>query len=168
MKRLARASLLIFLLGSISKPLTATIGEDIAGATVLPEPSVDLGPGDVVKIVIQALSRNDEPHGNAGIETTYNFASPSNKANTGPLARFIRMVKAPPYGIMVDHAESEFSEVVLMGYKAYQMVRLVAADGRVEIFAFRLSKQRDGEFKDMWMTDAVWPVATEAVPGRSF
>jgi len=69
---------------------------------------------------------------------------------------------------MVDHATSEFSEVVLVGAKAYQMVNLTAMDGRSVVFAFRLSKQLDGEFKNMWMTDAVWPVADAAVPQQAF
>ena len=152
---------------ALIQPAAAAVA-DKPDAAVLPQPSVELAPQDVVKIVIDALARNDEPHIDAGIETTFNFASPSNKVVTGPLEKFIRMVKGLPYGIMVDHAESEFSEVVLMGDKAYQMVRLTAPDGRIEVFAFRLGKQGEGDFRDMWMTEAVWPVATEAVPEQSF
>ncbi len=144
---------------TISLPALAGISENVQGP-VLPAPSADLKPEDVVKIVIDALANNDRPFANAGITTTFAFASPANKVNTGPLERFINMVKGEPYGIMVDHVESELSEVVYMGNKAYQMVNLTGADGRAVIFAFRLSKQVDGEFKDMWMTDAVWPVAT--------
>ena len=152
---------------TLIQPATAALAAKPEDAE-LPKPSVELAPADVVRIVIDALSRNDEPHVNAGIETTFNFASPANKVNTGPLDRFIRMVKGPPYGIMVDHASSEFSEVVLTGDTAYQMVRLSATDGRTVVFAFRLSRQQDGEFRDMWMTDAVWPVATEAAPEQGF
>ena len=152
---------------TLIQPSTSALVEKPEGAD-LPEPSIELAPADVVRIVVGALARNDEPHVDAGIETTFNFASPANKVNTGPLSRFIRMVKAPPYGIMVDHAGSEFSEVVLMGDKAYQMVRLTAPDGRAVIFAFRLSKQQYGEFRNMWMTDAVWPVADAAGPELGF
>ena len=134
----------------------------------LPRPSIDLQPGDVVRIVIDALSHNDEPYADAGIETTFYFASPANRVNTGPLDRFTRMVKSPPFGIMVDHVDSEFSEVVFTGNKAYQMVRLSAADGRETVFAFRLGKQLDGEFEGMWMTDAVWPVAVHTEPEQAF
>ncbi len=151
----------------LMQPSVAALAEKTETAE-LPQPSVELAPEDVVKIVIEALARNDEPHVDAGIETTFNFAAPSNKVITGPLDRFIRMVKAPPYGIMVDHADSEFSEVVLTGDKAYQMVRLTAADGRIEVFAFRLGRQPEGDFMNMWMTEAVWPVATETSPGQSF
>ena len=38
---------------------------------------------------------------------------------------------------------------------AEQTVTLIAADGDVATYLFRLSKQRDGEFKDCWMTDGV-------------
>ena len=152
---------------ALSLPLAAAISDKPEGVA-LPRPSADLAPQDVVRIVVKALSNNDEPYADAGIETTFSFASPANRVNTGPLDRFIQMVKGPPYGIMVDHVDSEFSEVVLMGNKAYQMVQLTAPDGRSEVFAFRLSKQQDGEFKDMWMTDAVWPVATATVPEQAF
>jgi len=136
------------------------------GAAQLPRPSVDLQPGDVVRIVIDALAHNDEPYADAGIETTFYFASPANRVITGPLDRFTRMVKSPPYGIMVNHVDSEFSEVVFTGNEAYQMVRLTAANGVVTVFAFRLGRQLDGEFKGMWMTDAVWPVVEDEAPGQ--
>lgn len=145
----------------------AAVDEQPAAAS-LPRPSTELQPGDVVRIVIDALAHNDEPYVDAGIETTFLFASPANRVNTGPLDRFARMVKGPTFGIMVNHVESEFSEVVVAGDTAYQMVRLTAASGRSTVFAFRLGRQLDGEFKDMWMTDAVWPVAADVEPGQAF
>ncbi len=151
---------------AMSVPGLAGISED-SQAPALPAPSAEFKPEDVVRIVIGALAKNDDPFTNAGITTTFAFASPANKVNTGPLDRFIDMVKGEPYGIMVDHVESEFSEVVYMGNNAYQMVNLTGADGRAVVFAFRLSKQLDGEFRDMWMTDAVWPVATPQ-PDQAF
>lgn len=168
MQRLLPLVLVAALFGwPLAVPSMAALGEK-PDSMELPQPSAELAPEDVVRIVIGALAHNDEPYTNAGIETTFNFASPANKVNTGPLDRFIRMVKGPPYGIMVDHASSEFSEVVLAGDKAYQMVRLTAADGKAVVFAFRLSKQQGGDFADMWMTDAVWPVAEPAGPEQSF
>ena len=159
--------LTLLLAWSLALPASAAL-EDSPGRSDLPRPSVDLRPADVVRIVIDALAHNDEPYTNAGIETTFYFASPANRVNTGPLDRFVRMVKSPPYGIMVDHVKSEFSEGVFKGDKAYQMVHLTAADGSATVFAFRLGKQHDGEFRDMWMTDAVWPVAVVADPGQAF
>jgi len=134
---------------------------------VLPQPSLDLAPEDVVRIVIDALANNDKPFPDAGIETTFGFASPANRVNTGPLQKFTLMVKAPPYGVMVDHVASDISDVVMVGEDAYLLVILTTRDGNEAAFAFRLSRQADGKFRGMWMTDAVWPVTkpVENLPG---
>jgi hypothetical protein len=124
----------------------------------LPAPNVDLRPGDVVKIVIEALANNDNPYPDAGIETTFNFASPANKVNTGPIERFTSMVKGPVFGGMINHKQSEFSEVVLTENRAYQMVRLITRDDIAVHFVFRLGLQSEGEYQGMWMTEAVWPL----------
>jgi len=164
MRRLEFSIAALLLAWALALPAAAVEGRPQAAQ--LPRPSVDLQPGDVVRIVIDALAHNDEPYADAGIETTFYFASPANRVNTGPLDRFTRMVKSPPYGIMVNHVDSEFSEVVYIGNRAYQMVRLTAANGVATVFAFRLGRQLDGEFKDMWMTDAVWPVAGGEASGQ--
>ena len=125
----------------------------------LPRPDVSLQPEDVVMIILDALANNDHPYPNAGIETTFNFASPANRANTGPLRRFITMVKGPVFGVMVKHKQSELSEVVFSGNRAYLMARLTTADNVAVHFAFRLAQQEEAEFKGMWMTEAVWPLS---------
>jgi len=135
---------------------------------VLPQPGADLQPQDVVRIVITALANNDRPFTDAGIATTFAFASPANKVNTGPLQKFTQMIRTPVYGIMIDHVEHVFSEVVLMDNRAYQMVKISGRNGAEVIFTFRLSQQQGGEFDGMWMTDAVWPVATGDIPEQAF
>ncbi|HEY5740383.1 MAG TPA: DUF4864 domain-containing protein [Gammaproteobacteria bacterium] len=157
---------LLLLVWALVSPLTVA-ADARADAAQLPRPSTHLQPGEVVRIVIDALAHNDVPYADAGIETTFHFASPANRVVTGPLDRFTRMVKSPTYGIMVNHIDSEFSEVVFSGNRAYQMVRLTAANGLSTVFAFRLGKQLDGEFKDMWMTEAVWPVAEGEASGQA-
>ena len=146
------------LLASPGAPVYAALGDAPATTVELPKPSLELEPQDVVRIVIHALANNDFPFADAGIATTFGFASPANRRNTGPLGRFTRMVKSFPYGVMVGHERSEFGEVVYVGDNAYQIVVLTGADGRKYGFAFRLSRQRDGVYAGMWMTDAVWPV----------
>ena len=151
----------------MSLSLQAAITE-MPEAAALPQPTTERQPEDVVRIVIEALAHNDKPYADAGIATTFAFASPANKVNTGPLPKFSQMIRTPTYGIMIDHLEHEFSEVVLVGDKAYQMVRVLGNSGAEVIFAFRLSQQLGGEFDGMWMTDAVWPVATGDIPEQAF
>ena len=159
--------LCVILVTTVSPSLQATIAE-IPAQAELPQPTIGQLPGDVVRIVIEALAQNDNPFANAGITTTFAFASPANKVNTGPLLKFTQMVRTPAYGIMIDHVEHEFSEVVLMGVQAYQMVKVRALNGAEAVFAFRLSQQQGGEFDGMWMTDAVWPVASGDIPEQAF
>ena len=168
MSRFGIVSSLVFLLSVLAAfSLRAAISVPTPQAT-LPQPSQQQQPQDVVRIVIEALARNDEPFEDAGIATTFAFASPANKVNTGPLPKFTRLVKNPVYGVMINHVEREFSEVVRMNNKAYQMVKIKAASGVEVIFAFRLSQQLDGDYAGMWMTDAVWPVASGELPDKAF
>jgi len=120
--------------------------------------SVKLEPGEVVAIIIEALASNDKPYPNAGVETTYKFASPANRAYTGPLDRFARLVKGPVFGKMVNHRDSTLSEVVRDGDKALRLVRIVDANNQTVYYAFRLGLQKDGDYAGMWLTEAVWPL----------
>lgn len=129
-----------------------------ADAPDLPRPSAELQPGEVVQIVIDALAKNDYPFPDAGIETTFNFASPANRVNTGPLERFAKLVKGPVFGRMVNHLDSTLSKVILEGDKALRLVQIVGANNETLYFAFRLGLQQEGEFAGMWLTEAVWPL----------
>ena len=57
----------------------------------LQKPTPDIKPEDVVKIQLSSLMNNNQPYLNAGIEQTWEFAHPSNRAFTGPIQRFTRM-----------------------------------------------------------------------------
>jgi hypothetical protein len=48
------------------------------------------------------------------------------------------------------------------------LVKIVGNNGVEVVFAFRLGRQLDGEFDGMWMTDAVWPVASGDIPEQAF
>jgi hypothetical protein len=150
-----RSVILLPTLLLISSIVSAATNTESPNAT---SPSPNLTPQDVVKIVVNALANNDNPHPDAGIEITFNFASPANKSNTGPLARFSSMVKSPVFGVMLNHKKSEFSKVVRGEGTAIQIVKITTQSNIEVHFAFRLGLQVGGEFKGMWMTEAVWPV----------
>jgi hypothetical protein len=129
-----------------------------AEVPLLPRLSSELQPGEVVKIVIDALANNDYPFPDAGIETTFNFASPTNKANTGPLESFAKLVKGPVFGKIINHRDSTLSEVILEGNKALRLVQTVGANNLTLYFAVRLGLQQQGDHAGMWVTEAVWPL----------
>lgn len=119
-----------------------------------PEPSPDLSPEDVVRIQVEALGHNDVPAPDAGIETAFRFASPSNRAATGPLERFARMIRGG-YPDMIGFERAEYGPVSVRGDQAVQRVTLVQPDGRRATYAFVLSRQAGGPYDGCWMTDGV-------------
>ena len=151
------SSLLVLLFLVSVKPVYAAV-EPPAEDPLLPLPSSELQPGEVVQIVLDALANNDYPFPDAGIETTFNFASPANKVHTGPLERFVTLVKGPVFGKMINHRDSTLSEVVLKGNKAIRLVQIVGANNETLYFAFRLGLQEEGDYAGMWLTEAVWPL----------
>lgn len=128
----------------------------------LPSPSPDRSPREVVHLQVDALGDNDTPHEGAGIETAYRFASPANKAATGPLSRFRTLFDGPQYGPMIDHRAATIGTVQAEGNRAQVGVVLTTDTGRRIGYLFRLSRQTDAPHEECWMTDAVLPVAVDA------
>jgi hypothetical protein len=151
------SSVLVLLLLVSVKPIYGAMAPP-ADVPDLPQPSSQLQPGEVVQIIIDALAKNDYPFTDAGIETTFNFASPANKVNTGPLKRFVTLVKGPVFGKMINHRDSTLSKVILEGHKALRLVQIVGANNETLYFAFRLGLQQEGDYAGMWLTEAVWPL----------
>ena len=123
--------------------------EPVAEATV-PDPT--LAPQDVVRAVLAALRHNDEPRKDAGIATTFGFASAENRKVTGPLDHFTEIVKHPSYRPMLGHKSANQGPVRLVGNQAFQHVKLIGADDKVVEFDFILSKDAASK---CWLTDGV-------------
>ena len=102
-----------------------------------------------------AMQQNDVS--NHGIEITYRFASPQNKVQTGPLSRFIMLVKNPAYRPLLNHLDATFLNLKVEGNVAIQEVIVTTSKGTFKGFRFILSLQQGEQFKDCWMTDAVVP-----------
>jgi hypothetical protein len=105
-------------------------------------------PDQVVRIQLEALQRND-------IETTFEFASPANRAQTGPLERFVQMIEGSLYSPMIGSLAIEYLPIEMQDENARQRVRLTAETGEKIVYVFYLSKQVGSPYDDCWMTDAV-------------
>lgn len=137
--------------GTATSPLSASL-----------RPSAHLGPEDVVRIQLEALRKNDGE--NRGIVVAFRFASPANKRSTGPLPRFISMIRNGPYNLMLEYRKILYAPVRIEGETATQRVTLIGEEG-VADFVFLLSRQRRAPCKGCWMTEAViiLPAAEQAV-----
>jgi len=129
-------------------------------------PSTELTPEQVVRIVIDALKKNDPLKNDDGIATVFEFASPGNKSSTGPLQRFTKMIKGG-FGQMLNHVDSEFGPMEIKDDTALQAVWLTTRTGQQLGYVFQIGKQAGGEFNDMWMTESVWPIGERKPSGQS-
>ena len=130
------------------------------------EPDPSLTPEQVIAIQLHALQNNSRLKNDRGIEITFNLASPANRAMTGPLSRFIDMVKNPLYSVMLDFESFETAPMERDGEMVQQRVTLLHKDGRRAIFMWVLSKQKEAPYVDCWMTDTVIRVNPEDGPSQ--
>ncbi len=124
-----------------------------------PVPSPELAPAEVVRIQVEALRKNSLS--NDGIELTYRFASPNNTRSTGPLDRFVDMVRSAPYDRLLNHRRAEYSPMAVSGNQAQQIVVIIDAEGNEAGYVWVLARQTEGLLEDCWMTDAVIPAERE-------
>ena len=147
-----------------SGPSLTTVAEADGAKVFKPDslqPNPDYSPADVIRIQLQALSDNNHPYENAGIEIAFRFASPVNKDTTGPLERFIQMVHNPAYRPMLDHQSVSYGELQVKGNQAAQAVILTASSGERVGYVFTLSKQEGDTCRGCWMTDGVFRFKVE-------
>ncbi len=120
-----------------------------------PRPSPGLSPTEVVRIQLAALQRNDSPSPDAGIALAYRFASPGNRAQSGSLENFVRMIHTG-YAEMLNHRSAQYEPVAMLDSgEALQGVTLKAANGQTLRYVFILSRQQGPPCTDCWMTDGV-------------
>ena len=118
-------------------------------------PEHELKPNDVVRLQLLAMQQNDES--DIGIEVTFRFASPANKKQTGPLKRFIGLVRNPSYRPLLNHTNATFLELTVEEDFAVQEVVITTSNGERIGYRFRLSIQKGPVYLDCWMTDSVVP-----------
>jgi len=142
--------------------LISPLYSDSAPADLHPDPK--FSPQEVVEFQLAALRANDVPTANAGIEKTFRFASPANKAATGPLEHFTVIVRGSQYSSLINALEGSVIKVAVQDTKAQVLARVVSAAGSEVYYIFFLSKQTEGDYINCWMTDGVAPVKQ---PGES-
>ena len=149
----AAALLLSCLVAAGAACAAAADPPDTEGARTALAPAPSFDPAEVTQIQLDALRTNTLI--NEGIALAFRFASPANRQVTGPLPRFVKMLRSPPYDRLLNHRKVEYGPLSVEGDTAYQAVIVTASDGQRAGYLWVMSRQRDGEYKDCWMTDAV-------------
>ena len=120
------------------------------------KPNNQIDPAKVVNIQLSGLMNNDYPMQNHGIKQTWEFAHPSNKKYTGPLPKFIDMLKSENYQMLLDHLENEIEEIFKSNDKHGFEVTILGKDKKYYRFQWVVEKYiKDGPLKDCWLTTSV-------------
>lgn len=139
-------------------PLSRLLGVPLLGFAGLlcaqATPGPGLSPADVVNAQIQALQRVDEPAPDAGMAVVFAFASPGNRAQTGPLPRFSRMVRQG-YGGLVNNRGATIEDVAIEDDTAFVATKVIARSGEVLTYVFILARGPHEGCEGCWLTDGV-------------
>ena len=120
------------------------------------KPQNNIKPYQVVKIQLTGLMKNDEPYKNKGIQQTWEFAHPNNQRYTGPLERFVVMLKGKSYKMLLNHLDHKIVEVRLTSSIASYEVTILDLNKSYYKFNWQVEKyKKDGPLKDCWLTTMV-------------
>ena len=122
----------------------------------LVKPNIEIEPDQVVKIQLSSLMNNDQPNIDDGIKQTWEFAHPLNKKYTGPLPKFINLLKSESYKMLINHLDSEIIEVFKSNNQYGFEVTILGNDKKYYKFQWVVEKYYDeGPLKDCWLTTTV-------------
>ena len=120
------------------------------------KPNSDIKPFQVVKIQLTGLMKNDKSYKDAGIDQTWEFAHPNNKAFTGPLDNFREMIKGESYKMLIDHSEHDIKEIYSNEKLAIFEVTVLDINNKYFKFKWQVEKYlKDGKLKNCWLTTVV-------------
>ena len=120
------------------------------------KPNPNLEPFDVLMIQLNSLKDNNNPYKDAGIDQTWEFAHPINKAATGPLERFKQMIYSDSYKILISHKNNKSIILKEEPNKFIYKVYVLSEDKKKYYYIWKIERvQLEGKLKDCWMTTGV-------------
>ena len=122
----------------------------------LVKPNSTLKPFDVLMIQLNSLKNNNNFYKDSGIEQTWEFAHPNNKASTGPLERFKKMIYSDSYKILIEHENNKIIILEELENKLVYKVNILSKDKKRYYYIWQIEKvEQEGILKDCWMTTGV-------------
>lgn len=119
-------------------------------------PAATLSPAAVVEAQLAALREDSDD----GLLRAFSFASPANRAQTGPAPRFAEMIRKG-YPELLGHQTAVLGPSKLEDDTAMQAVDVISREGQLFHYLFILSRQPGGDCSGCWMTDGVFQTPAE-------
>ena len=121
------------------------------------KPNSNLKPFDVLTIQLNSLKNNNNPYKDAGIEQTWEFAHPINKASTGPLKRFKQIIYSDSYKILISHQNNKTMILKESVNKFVYKVYVLSKDKKKYYYIWQIEKvNQNVNLKNCWMTAGVY------------
>ena len=128
---------------------------NIVNADLL-KPNANLKAFDVLMIQLNSLKNNNIPYKDAGIEQTWEFAHPNNKAITGPLNKFKQMIYSKNYEILISHQGTEVIILKETEEISVYKVTVLTKNKKKYYYIWQVEKVlSEGKLKNCWMTSSV-------------
>ena len=128
---------------------------NIANADLL-KPNANLKAFDVLMIQLNSLKNNNIPYKDAGIEQTWEFAHPNNKAITGPLNKFKQMIYSKNYEILISHESTKIAILKESEEISVYKVTVLTKNKKKYYYIWQIEKvSSEGDLKNCWMTTNV-------------
>ena len=122
----------------------------------LVKPNTNLQPFDVLMIQLSSLKNNNIPYKDDGIEQTWEFAPPNNKAITGPLDKFKKMIYSESYKILISHQSAEITILKETENISVYKVTVLTKNKKKYNYIWQVQKVlSEGNLKNCWMTTSV-------------
>lgn len=113
-------------------------------------PNADLDPAQTVDAMLAAMKKDTD----AGIAELFRFSSPRNAEVTGPVARFVQMMREN-FGDLLGHRAARQLPAFVDGPRAKIAIEVQSRDGSLHHYGFLLSRQDGPPCDGCWMADAV-------------
>jgi Domain of unknown function (DUF4864) len=148
--------------GVVNEGSGAVVGLSDVDLTGVVLPSPRLTPDQIVRLQLAGLG--DPRADGVGILQCYAFASPANRAMTGHLDRFGKMVRQGPFQCLARPRALLVGRPHIVERTARVVVTVVDEREQIHVFTFLLTRQLTAPFQECWMTEAVWPSVLAVQP----
>jgi len=131
----------------------SVVAETSESQIILPTPQ--LSPEDVVDIQLLGLKLTEGDSSSVEMQQVWAFAHPSNKAMTGPLARFARLFDMPAYRPLLGHKSHEILKLAETEDYVQLRVQITASNSQSYVYLWVLGRATSGPEDGSWMTLSV-------------
>ena len=158
MNMIQRLKYILVIVALCSMPAVSMADDDKVSASVSSQiimPSPELVPEEVVEIQLLGLKLTKGDSSSVEMQQVWAFAHPSNKAMTGPLARFAKLFDMPAYRPLLGHTSHQILRLAQSEDYVQMQVQVTGQDSQSYVYLWVVGRATSGPEAGSWMTLSV-------------